>query len=75
MRQAAVLVVAGVSIGIALSIASARFMRGFLYGVAEHDITTLIIVALILLVSSALAAYSPAQRAAKVNPVEALRAE
>jgi predicted permease len=75
MRQAAVMVVAGVLIGMALSIASARFMRGFLYGVAEHDITTLIVVALILFVSSALAAYSPAQRASKVNPVEALRAE
>jgi predicted permease len=75
MRQAAVLIVAGVLIGVVLSVASARFMRGFLYGVAEHDLGTLMIVALILVASSALAAYSPAQRAAKVNPVEALRAE
>jgi predicted permease len=75
LRQAGALVMAGVVFGIALAVASARFVRGFLYGVAEHDIGTLIIVALILIVSGAVAAYVPAQRAAKVNPIEALRAE
>jgi predicted permease len=74
-RQAAALVLSGVLIGMVLSIASARFLRSFLYGVAEHDIATLMIVSLVLVLSSALAAYSPAQRAARVNPVEALRAE
>ncbi len=74
-RRAGVLVIAGVLIGTIAAIASARFVHGFLYGVAEHDILTLMAVALVLLVSGGLAAYLPAQRAANVNPMEALRAE
>jgi predicted permease len=75
LRQAGSLVVAGVAIGIVLAVASGRFVRGFLYGVAEHDVWTLMIVALVLLVSGGLAAYFPARKAAKVNPIDALRAE
>jgi predicted permease len=75
LRQAGVLIIAGVIIGIVLALASGRFVRGFLYGVAEHDVWTLMIVALVLLVSGGLAAYFPARKAAKVNPIEALRAE
>jgi predicted permease len=74
-RQAGALVIAGVAIGTALAVASGKFVRGFLYGVAEHDVWTLMAVALILLVSGALAAYLPARKAATVDPMEALRAE
>jgi ABC-type antimicrobial peptide transport system permease subunit len=74
-RQAGALVIAGVAIGTALSVASGRFVRGFLYGVAEHDVWTLTAVAVILLVSGALAAYLPARKAATVDPMEALRTE
>jgi predicted permease len=75
LRQAGALVIAGVVIGTVLAVATGRFVRGFLYGVAEHDVWTLMIVALVLLVSGGLAAYFPARKAAKVNPIEALRAE
>jgi predicted permease len=75
LRQAGSLVIAGVIIGTVLAVAIGRFVRGFLYGVAEHDVWTLMIVALVLLVSGGLAAYFPARKAAKVNPIEALRAE
>jgi ABC-type antimicrobial peptide transport system permease subunit len=75
LRQAGALVIAGVVIGTVLAVASGKFVRGFLYGVAEHDVWTLLIVALVLLISGGLAAYFPARKAAKVNPIEALRAE
>jgi predicted permease len=75
LRQAAALVVAGVVIGTALAFASGKLVRGFLYGVAEHDLWTLFTVALLLLISGGLAAYFPARKAAKVDPIEALRAE
>jgi predicted permease len=75
LRQAGVLVVAGVGIGTMVAVVSGRFVHGFLYGVAEHDLLTLSTVALLLLVSGGLAAYFPARKAAKVNPIEALRAE
>ncbi len=75
LRQAGALVISGVLIGIVIALASAKLVRGFLYGVSDHDLGTLLVVAFVLILSSALAAYVPAQRAAKVNPVEALRAE
>jgi predicted permease len=75
MRQAATLVVAGVAIGLALAFASTRLIRSYLYGVSDHDTWTLAAVALLLLLSGAIAAYLPALRATQVNPVEALRAE
>ena len=75
LRQAGALVIAGVVIGTVLAAASGRLVRGFLYGVAEHDLWTLLSVALLLLISGGLAAYFPARKAAKVDPIEALRAE
>jgi predicted permease len=75
LRQAGVLVIAGVAIGTGLAVASGRLVRGFLYGVAEHDLWTLFTVALLLLISGGLAAYFPARKAARVDPIEALRAE
>lgn len=75
LRQAGVLVVAGVCIGTILAIASGRIVHGFLYGVAEHDSLTFMVVALVLLFSGGLAAYFPARKAANVNPMEALREE
>jgi predicted permease len=75
MRQAATLVITGVAIGLALAFASTRLIRSYLYGVSAHDTWTLVAVAVVLLLSGAVAAYLPARRAAQVNPVEALRAE
>jgi hypothetical protein len=75
MRQAGLLVITGVVLGLALAFASTRFIRSYLYGVSAHDTWTLTAVAVLLLLSGAVAAYLPARRAAQVNPVEALRAE
>jgi predicted permease len=75
LRQAGTLVLSGVGLGMVLAAASARFVRVFLYGVAEHDLWTLLIVALVLVMSGSAAAFFPARRAAHVNPIEALRAE
>jgi predicted permease len=75
MRQAGVLVIAGVAIGLALAYASTHFIRSYLYGVSAHDGWTLAAVAIVLITSGAIAAYPPARHAAQVNPVEALRAE
>jgi macrolide transport system ATP-binding/permease protein len=50
-------------------------MRKLLFGVQSWDVPTLVAVTAVLVVSSLLAAYIPARRAASVNPIEALRAE
>lgn len=75
LRQAGVLILTGVTLGLALAFASTRFIRSYLYGVSDHDAWTMAAVALLLIAGGTVAAYLPARRAANVNPVEALRSE
>jgi predicted permease len=75
MRQAVEMLLAGLVAGAALTYASARLVRGFLYGVSPYDASTLAWAAAMLLATGLLAAYLPARRAAQVDPMEALRAE
>jgi ABC-type antimicrobial peptide transport system permease subunit len=75
MRQAGTMLLVGVAVGLGLALASGRLVRGFLYGVQAHDGWTLAGAALLLFLSGMLAAYLPARRAARVNPIEALRAD
>jgi predicted permease len=67
------LVAVGAVIGLALALVAARPLRGALYGVAPHDPVALAAVALILGGVAFLASYLPARRAARVEPIEALR--
>jgi predicted permease len=73
--QGVALTAAGVGGGLVLFAASARLMRGFLFGVAPWDPLTMGGASLVLLVVAAAATWAPARRAARVDPVEALRAE
>lgn len=75
LRQAGVMLLVGVAAGSALAWASSRLLRGFLYGVQAHDSWTLAVSAILLFLSGMLAAYLPARRASRVEPMEALRAE
>lgn len=75
MRQAGAMLLIGVVAGGGLAWASARFIRGYLYGVSAHDGWTLAAAAAILCASGLLAAYVPARRAARVDPMVALRSE
>jgi ABC-type antimicrobial peptide transport system permease subunit len=75
LRQAGFLLLSGLVVGSALALASGRLLRSFLYGVQAHDGWTLAVAALALCLSGMLAAYLPARRAARVDPMEALRAE
>jgi ABC-type antimicrobial peptide transport system permease subunit len=75
IRQAGVMLVAGVVVGMGLSFASGKLVGRFLYGVSAHDAWTMIAAPVLLLFVGLFAAYLPAQRAASVDPMEALRAE
>jgi predicted permease len=75
LRQTVALVIAGIAIGVGLALASGRLVQSLLFGVRTTDAWTLAIVAGLMMMSALAAAWSPARRAASVNPVEALRAE
>jgi predicted permease len=68
-------VLAGLVVGLALAVAAARLLEGLLFGVATHDLLTLVCAPLLLLLTAGAAALLPARRAASVEPVSALRAE
>ena len=68
-------VLAGSAAGLALGIASARYLASLLYQVKPTDASSLAIPALALLAAAILAALPPVLRAIRVDPVEVLRAE
>ena len=69
------LTAAGIAIGLALSTASTRLLRAFLYGVSPWDAIAFTAAALLWLAIAMLASYLPARRAAQVDPSIALRWE
>jgi predicted permease len=75
LRRGLVLTVVGLVIGFAVAFASTRLLETQLYEVKVYDPLTFVSVALLLTVVSLLACYLPARRAAKVDPLEALRYE
>jgi predicted permease len=69
------LTLVGLGIGLGGALALTRFLSKFLYGVKPSDPMTFVAVSLLLLAVALLAAYIPARRATRVNPLVALRHE
>ena len=75
LRQGLVVAVFGLVVGLGLAAIVTRFLRSLLYGVEPLDPATLIVSAAALLAGALLASYLPGRRAAKVDPMAALRSE
>ncbi|MFY9551620.1 MAG: ABC transporter permease, partial [Thermoanaerobaculia bacterium] len=65
----------GLGIGLVISLAASRLLSSFLFGVGAVDPATYAGVALLLAASALLACYAPARRAARIDPMAALRSE
>ena len=72
-RQGSLVATAGVIAGLAIAATLTRSMAALLYGVTVYDPTTFVAVPLVLFAVSALACALPARRAARQDPLTALR--
>ncbi|HTG51637.1 MAG TPA: FtsX-like permease family protein, partial [Candidatus Tectomicrobia bacterium] len=75
MREGSVMVVSGVVIGLLLSMATAKALSGILYEVGALDPVAFTAAPLVLAAAALIATWLPARRAARVNPIQALRTE
>jgi len=73
VRQGFGLVLAGIAFGIGGAVASTRLVNTLLFGVSATDGTTFAGVAVLFLVVGLAASYIPARRAARIDPMAALR--
>jgi macrolide transport system ATP-binding/permease protein len=75
LRQAALLVTAGVVLGWVGAVGAGRLLESMVYGVRPGDLLIVLGACCVMVITSLLAAYVPAARAASVNPIQALRGE
>jgi ABC-type antimicrobial peptide transport system permease subunit len=75
IRQGARVAVTGVLIGLLMTLVLTRFLESSLFGVKENDPATLLIATVFLMLVGLTACLVPARRAARVDPVIALRYE
>jgi predicted permease len=75
VKQGMRLALVGLALGLVIAFAGMRLLSSLLFGVSAHDPATFAGVSLILATAAILGCYVPARRAAKINPISALRSE
>jgi putative ABC transport system permease protein len=75
MREAGTMLVIGLAVGAVLTLVVTRAAASLLYGLKPHDPVTLTVAVVALTLVAAIASFLPAQRAAGLDPMQALREE
>jgi putative ABC transport system permease protein len=75
VRQGGVVALAGIAVGLAAAFAGSRLIESLLYGVSSRDPVVFATTTVTLIAVALLACWLPARRAARLNPLEALRAD
>jgi ABC-type antimicrobial peptide transport system permease subunit len=74
-RESGKLLAAGLIVGSLLSLAGTTVIRSLLFGVKPYDLMALAMCGTLLTMVALMASYIPARRAARLDPVTALREE
>lgn len=75
LRQGAWMTITGIIAGLAGAFALMRFIQSLIFGVSSFDLVTFASVTAMLIAIALAASYLPARRAARIDPMQALRAE
>jgi ABC-type antimicrobial peptide transport system permease subunit len=75
LREVAAMLAIGTVLGLGASLAAGRLVASLLYGVKSYDVAPLAIAAVVLGIATGIAAYLPAHRDARLDPMAALREE
>ncbi len=75
LREALILAMLGIVLGVVGSAIAVRALAELLYGVRHDNVAMFALASLVLLLTALLASWSPARRAASIDPMQALRAE
>ncbi len=75
LQRSLIFVIAGIGIGVAIALLAGRVTGTLLAGVSGVDPVTFLVVVLLFGLTASIASILPARRAARVNPVQALRSE
>lgn len=75
LRDSMFMVAAGIGVGVPAALALMQLVRYLLYGIAPNDPASFVVAAVLMLLVAAVAAWVPARRAARVDPMQALRHE
>jgi len=75
MREVAILLLAGITVGVGISLWATRFMQRMLFELSAHDARIIALAAAMLASVALFAGYLPARRATRVDPMVALRHE
>ena len=75
IRQALTLAAAGIALGVGVALGATQLMRSLLFQTEVTDRATFVGIPLVLLVVIAIASWIPARRAARIDPLTALRSE